>query len=226
MKKIYNISRKESLAVYPKIMENGNDLLSISKVAGEKGRYGIALSLLVLGAEEYTKAIILLLNGHGVNVFDVKELRQAFHIHKRKHEVAILLELTSFIESIMKFEEWNKKRKERKKKNKLPWLDRFILSLKDSIHYLQPIVNMGFNIDWWDKADYYKNRGFYVDYMNELNIPNNITQQDVQIAIPVIRELKKRYRILRIMFAKLPNEEIESFVNQLNEGISLYEVRK
>lgn len=50
---ILNVSTSECAKIYPVIANNGADLLKVSKLSYGIGRHGIALSILILGAEEY-----------------------------------------------------------------------------------------------------------------------------------------------------------------------------
>ena len=85
--KIFNLTLQECKKIYPELAKNGDSLLLVSKLARDKNKIGIAISLSILSFEEYTKAIILLLKAYNVRVFEVKELIQAFSDHKKKHQV-------------------------------------------------------------------------------------------------------------------------------------------
>jgi len=219
MVRFNNLSTEESWRIYPLIAKNANTLLNSSALLYKKDYVGPALSLLILGAEEYVKAVILLLHSHNINVFHVKEITEIFHKHKRKHEVAIFLELSNFVDLAMEFDKWNENRKTRRK---FSFLDRFIENFKSFDKVLYPMAKMGANITWWNNADDYKKRGFYADYTDELILPESILGKEYINASTVVKDLKKRYQFLHIIFERSPESEGQSIVKMLNDGIALF----
>jgi len=216
---IINVPNSECNKIYPVIAKNGSDLLKVSKASSDIGKHGIALSLLILGAEEYVKSIIILLKANGVRVFDVPEIRQIFRDHKKKHEVATFIEFANIIEPIILLSDWNENRKRRKK---LPFWERFIQNLSDFSAALQPFQQISESYNWWEKADEYKKRGFYVDYNNRLQTPNDFIIKDYEKAEMVVNRLIKNYRILNIIFNRLSIEVRKDLVDTFNNGIKLY----
>lgn len=220
MKRIFNIPRKECKEIYPKIAANGDDLIIISQLSASKGKYGIALSLIILGAEEYAKAIVTMLHSFNVKVFKINEFREVFSSHKRKHEVATLIELFNLVEPLMELGNWNIRRKIRKEEFR--WTDRFLLNMNDLVKVIHPIIEIGDNIKWWDKADKMKISGFYVDYSDTLMNPKDLSKNDYLIAQPAVDKLRRNYRLLNIAFNRLQKKDIEDLINVLNEGIDLF----
>lgn len=216
---IINVSNNECENIYHVISKNGADLLKVSKLSADIGRHGIALSLLILGAEEYVKAIVLLLKANGVRVFDVPEIRQVFRDHKKKHEVATFIEIANIIEPLIKLTNWNEKRKRRKQ---LPFWEKFSQNLKDLSDALQPFQQISESYNWWEKADEYKKRGLYVDYNNKLQTPNDFIVKDYIQAGNVVKRLIRSYRIMNIIFNRLPNNVQKELVVTFNSGIKLY----
>lgn len=217
--KIYNLSTEICKSVHPKIADNAKDLQEISKVAFERKKIGVAVSLNILSLEEYTKATIVLLKSEAVKVFEVKELRQAFTNHKKKHETATLLEIINLVEPVIKFAEWNERRLKRKH---LPFIERFVLNIQDFSNALEPLKQIISNIQWLDNADSLKNRGLYVDYSEKLLIPSGLRISDYERADLVCRRIKTDYRLLNIAFNRLKETDKIDFIKTLNQGIDTY----
>lgn len=216
---IINVPNSECNKIYPVISKNGDDLLKVSKLSADIGRHGIALSILILGAEEYVKAIVLLLKANGVRVFDVPEIRQIFRDHKKKHEVATFIELANIIEPIIKLSDWNDNRRRRKQLHFWKKINQNIKELSDALQTFQQISE---SYNWWEKADEYKKRGFYVDYNNKLQTPNDFIKKDYVQAENVVKRLISSYRILNIVFNRSPAELRKQLVDTFNSGIRIY----
>ena len=216
---ILNVSISECAKIYPVIANNGADLLKVSKLSQAIGSHGITLSLLILGAEEYVKAIVILLKANDVRVFDVLEIRQIFRDHKKKHEVATFLEMANIIEPIINVAEWNEKRKKRKH---LPFFDRLVINLKGFSEALSPVQKIVESLEWWEHADEWKNRGLYVDYNNILQTPNDFGKMDYERAESAVKRLIRNYRIINIIFNRSPINVRKELADTFNNGIKLF----
>ena len=175
---------------------------------------------MILGAEEYAKAIITMLHTYEVDVFKIKEFQLVFKNHKKKHEVATLIELLNIIEPLMEIKEWNYNREKRKKEHQ--WIDRFILNAIDSLKILSPVVEIGKSIKWWDNADEIKQRGIYVDYYETLFLPKEYSKTDFIQAKSSADRIKRSYRLLNIAFNRLPKIDSDQLIITLNDGINLF----
>lgn len=216
---ILNVSNSECAKIYPVIAKNGTDLLKVSNLSVGIGRHGIALSLLILGAEEYVKSITIMLKANGVKVFDIEEVRLIFRDHKKKHEVVTFIEIANIIEPLIKIIDWNENRKRRRQ---LPFWNRFLLNLNDLSDALRPFQQISESLNWWEYADEYKKRGFYVDYKNNLQTPNDFIIKDYEQAEAAVKRLIKSYRIINIIFNRSPVKVRKELVDTFNNGIKLY----
>ena len=217
--KIFNISLIDCKKIYPRFAANGDDLIFISKISEQKEKYGIAISLLILGAEEYCKAILILLRAYSVKVFEIKELRKAFSDHKKKHEVAILIEVINLIEYIISPGYCYQKPK---KKESGTFREIFSANTFGIFKMFKSVKLIAESIDWWGKADYFKNRGFYVDFDDKLLTPDDFEKNDYVKALLVVTQLKRSYRKLNIAFNRMSTKRRNELVIDLNQGIKLY----
>ncbi|MBX2925951.1 MAG: AbiV family abortive infection protein [Chitinophagaceae bacterium] len=82
-----NLTPKECLKVYPEVKKNADELYNAAKILANQGLYGKAISLLILGAEEYIKCFLLLLDGHRFNLRNVKKVNTIFKNHINRHSI-------------------------------------------------------------------------------------------------------------------------------------------
>ena len=155
---------------------------------------------------------------------NAKEFKAVFKNHKRKHEVAILIELMNLIEPLTDLVEWNNQRKIRKKE--YSWIDRFILNAIDTLRIIKPVVEMGMNIKWWDSADEIKQKGLYVDFVGKLFTPADFVRTDYDQAKPAVERIKRNFRLINIAFNRLPQQDINNLIYILNEGTKRKTIRK
>ncbi|MBI9065331.1 MAG: hypothetical protein JEZ14_25330 [Marinilabiliaceae bacterium] len=72
------------------------------------------------------------------------------------------------------------------------WLDSTLSVLDKASKALKPIMNLDKNLEWWEKADYYKNRGLYVDFKDHLLLPEDITEGECDLSREIVKKLLER----------------------------------
>lgn len=212
-KSFLNLSSQECLFVYSQIIDNGNSLLETSKIIGANGKYGPAISLSILGIEEWIKGTVLMLKGHGVRITDVPELKCALTgNHRIRHETASLFETMNFLLNIPnKFS----------KQNIVSAVSRLI----DGSESIENVFNnflgtMPFeNMEWWSDADDFKNRGFYVDFKDAVISPLTVTESEFKRATKVVDDMLTS---LRFIHSKFDDKHlVKDVVKLINEGFDL-----
>src|SRR5687768_10725897 len=88
-----NLKGKDTLDVIQALTANAKVLFATADDAALKKNYGVARSLLVLGAEECVKGGLLFLRSIGIKVFTFNEARKALNSHKERHEIAMIVKL-------------------------------------------------------------------------------------------------------------------------------------
>lgn len=191
-------------------------LIDTAQQTASNKNYGLALSLTILGSEEYLKGMVLYFNSVGINVFTIRELRGVLSSHKNRHEMACLIELLRIIEAIIVVDS----SKETRKPNKGFLSDLIDFADKASI-VLKSFVGIADNIVWWEKANGLKNRGLYVDYDGELKLPSSITKEDYNTANKIITELISSFRVIKIAFERMTSEALSKTIADINEGLKI-----
>jgi AbiV family abortive infection protein len=175
----YNSLTKEELKEgFELCYESALNHFNVVKSAEEKEIYSIAVSHLVLCAEESIKAIIIaqriLRPEWEINV-DFVDLPKVFKKHETKHKELKKVH-TVVIDVIEKFY------KDFYNLPKAPAIedkDDELFNIKKKIDIIEKLKQFNY-LDLLDKANQYKNKGFYVDYNNGWKSPNEFTVEDYE----------------------------------------------
>lgn len=150
--------------------ENANDLYTGGIELSKSKKYGAANSLLILAAEEYVKAGVLIIGFCGFTP-DFK-VEQIFVHHNAKHKQAKkMFPVLRFVSTLSKLV----KIKEIKSSNRLHTI------FQKALAVLSLFVNSKEKkfVTWWNKADNQKNIGLYVDYrQSKWQLPSQIEEAD------------------------------------------------
>jgi AbiV family abortive infection protein len=219
--RITNLKPGQCNDIFPEIAKNAYDLFSVAKCAAEKGKYGCATSLLILGAEEYSKAIIVMLHAHCVNIFYIDQAVKVFRDHKSKHDVASAFELLNLIAPVIKIVECVSKSSLRNVEGILNLIVQLSSEFSEGISEAERIFD---NLDWWKNADEFKQKGFYSNYDDILIVPNHISRKEYDNAKVVVERLQRSYRLANIIFTRYPDLK-GNIATLLNQGIVKYNLR-
>ena len=83
----------QCLIAFKEAIINASDHLESSKAIAEIGKYGIAISHLVLGTEEIIKGFLLRLQSIGINLRNIPSIHLYFTDHIIRHKLAVHLNL-------------------------------------------------------------------------------------------------------------------------------------
>jgi AbiV family abortive infection protein len=193
-------------------LENAKKHIRASELLYQDKNMGIAISHLILGAEEYIKAFILLcLNGDSYLIDDYEKI-ELFKNHKFKHKhIALFLQAISNTEA-SKFEK--------------ELFDRFvnnephpsIYSLDG--HYINNVFGLVKLDDekllrlknWLNTANDLKNNGFYVGVVDNWRSPDLFKAEDYQLASECIQILK--YAIEPLFEMPLTDDDLIDYLNR------------
>lgn len=134
--------------------------------------YGLANSLLILCSEECIKCFVLLSVALGVPV--PFEIPQIFSSHQAKHVTG--KELHGFVRAFTFFLGLLSKKRSQKIESILGLAFEFFGDNRE--------------IEWWDKANYLKNDGLYVDFRNnKFRRPQEISEQTYVTSKEIVNRL-------------------------------------
>ncbi|MBN1187368.1 MAG: AbiV family abortive infection protein [Bacteroidales bacterium] len=155
-------------------LENAKSLVKVAQNSADTNEFGIACSLNILAAEEAIKAVVILTR-HYFPQMDTDEFKETFKSHNKKHKSIQLLTFISkyFIDSIYAKYEENKyyfdvvnqlpEETANEIKEKYKYFYKTIESVKKHKNKSDKFDEA---IKWWEEANLVKNRGFYVDIVN------------------------------------------------------------
>jgi AbiV family abortive infection protein len=173
------LSNTECVSTAKQTMMNANALYFDAILLANNGSYGRANSLLIHSTEETMKALILMLDGNGFRFRkEVRGINNLFINHKLRYGLAMFFSILSiFTEDLRSF----------------------ILEIKrDPLHIIDFIKNkeqreaiilqyaqkkikiVSREVQWFARAEYLRQDGLYVDYVDEVKTPLQFTKQDFE----------------------------------------------
>ncbi|MGD0711485.1 MAG: AbiV family abortive infection protein [Bacteroidales bacterium] len=211
-KSFTNLSQTECIEAYKAILANADRLYNDAKFLSEKSSYGTSISLLILSAEESIKALILIMDGYGLQLRNnIKGLNKIFLNHKLRYPVVLILSCFHVISLDLKFMYENYLQEPHTiakcvKGEKLVD-DKFRLFL---IKKINEIIN---EIKWFSNAEVKRQIGFYVDYRDGIISPLQITENDFN---DVLIRIDGSRRIISYLLDKIESNP-EQYKNQLSD---------
>lgn len=224
-KTFLTLDKKESLEVSDHTIKNAIILQDTAKYAAGNNNFGVATSLMILSIEEIIKAQVLFFQGVGIRVHRIKNANKIFSSHKDKHQVASQLQFLKIIEGFINA--WNYKPNKKKYKTDSKLMNTILNGLQDVQSFIEPISlisksveQMKGNVEWIEKANDLKNRGFYVDYKGDIKLPQDVTIETFDKASSINKECIDLYRIIKLSFEKITDAEgKEILIQSINNDL-------
>lgn len=155
--------------------------------------YGLANSHLILAAEEAVKAYIIFTK-HYDSELEIPDFNKYFENHKHKHNT--IRDMTFFFSLLMQMSMISIKptlrllKKNKKNISEKELKEKFEKGIDNLIDYLNSVPKIDNNEQWWNEANNNKNRGFYVNIINNSwQSPNQITEQDYYKSLKIVQEI-------------------------------------
>lgn len=172
------ISQNECLQYYETVIFNSKEHIEISAILAENKKYGSAIVHQILAAEEMTKALVLYVNGKGLNISNIKGFKSFFYKHKPRHILAqFMLTFYTIMKPFMDFY---------KQIKSIDNLETF--NYADFFNQYQEQIEQIADNDWWYNADSLKNKGLYVDYSNRIYTPSSLNENDFRESLKNVSE--------------------------------------
>jgi AbiV family abortive infection protein len=224
MNTFINLSAIQSKGFDEAIFKNAKQLKKDALlIAANNKSYSSATSLLVLSSEEVIKAILVLLHSQEYKVYQIKDAKKFFIDHKVRHEIATILEFLNGIAAGLMTIDQKKEVLEVASSNN----DSFLTKLKNGLNsvkdFLEPISNSLERIKAVQEFDALKNKGLYVDYKDQLIIPQTaIKQYTFRKTKDSVDQIFKHYKIIKLLFhPKLKNHLSQEEINKTKLGLKV-----
>jgi AbiV family abortive infection protein len=200
-----DLTFKEFEGIYPTIELNAKRHFRCAEVLVKAGEHQNAIAHLILGTEELIKAFGGLLTAKRMGIKQQPWFGRLFYHHKTRHE---LIKDFFSIYLLINFSA------DRFKNRKGFWA-----TVGKVIG--NTVIAAG-NYKWWNKADDLKQRAFYVDFVNVIIDPADITIDDYEIAdryVKIFREdiTKLMREIETASPTRLKNMERDFDLNKIGE---------
>lgn len=224
------LSQKECSNLYKSIIDNSERHFKIAKILSKHQEYGAAVSHLVLGAEEMVKALVVYYDGLGLRIRSVKGIKGFFQSHKPRHLFSSMFVMMTYsLKSTMQlFQSYKQIKIDTDcSGNKLNAIEMAMMTNEFDIaetvkafwenegkNYLDRI---GRELDFWEDADNYKMKGFYVDYNGVLETPEDISRDEYQIALKTTNYFRNECMNIINATKDLEQKEREQLITEFNK---------
>lgn len=224
MNTFINLSAIQSKGFDEAIFKNAKQLKNDAiLIAANNKSYSSATSLLVLSSEEVIKAILVLLHSQEYKVYQIKDARKFFTDHKVRHEIATILEVINGIAAGLTTIDQKKEVLEVTSRNNYSFLTKLKNGLISVTDLLEPISNSLERIKAVKEFDALKNKGLYVDYRDQLIIPQTaIKQYTFRKTKDSVDQIFKYYKIIKLLFhPKLKNHVSKEEIGKTKIGLKV-----
>jgi len=181
-KNFMNLNAAECLAASKLLHDNADSLYNSAISLANNSAWGHATSLLIHSTEESMKAFILFLDGNGFQFRkSVDGISNLFVNHKLRYGLAMLLSILHIFSEDLK-----------QLVPKIANLTKLTFDFdKDKeqlgdvfLKYIQTrIKTVILEVSWFSKAEFLRQDGFYVDYIDELKTPLQIKETDFKAVL-------------------------------------------
>lgn len=185
-------SAAQCAELYPVVLANAHRHHKTARVIASSGDHANAVAHIVLGGEEFLKALVLYLDSKELGIRKIAGIHKLFYQHVPRHNVIkIVFSVLQFIQTTGE-------------------------------GFKQGIIGAAFgmirgyykgraNKNWWDKADQLKLNAFYVDYKETVSDPASITEADCQTALLRGSDLAKSVMVLIKYIESMSEKELQDF---------------
>jgi len=193
------------------LLDSAVRLLDCGTALAESGQYGVARSLVILAAEEASRALFYAFYGLGARV---SPEALGHTSHRRRH---------GFIAEQMRFRrlafdgfvaglDFKTRAPPSNEEIQQGWQK--YRSLMDG----EPEARRATIDGWWQRASDAKNAGFYVDYIGaDWRTPGDISREEYGKAVEIVEEFVENAGRAVVGFLQLPAEEQTRIVTNINE---------
>jgi len=188
-KNYMTLNKTECLVAFKYLQDNADSLFNDASTLANSGSYGHATSLLIHSTEEYMKAFIICLDGNGFQFRNrVPGIDNLFVNHKLRYGLALILTLLAIL-----IDDFKVLLPHIQKTYKLTFdLKRDKEQIQNEIFsYMNlRIQTANQEVRWFSEAEFLRQDGLYVDYVDEIRTPLRITKTNYDETLLRITRLR------------------------------------
>ncbi len=206
----FNVKRELLLHYYPEIATNSTAQFKSADSLASIGSYGMGMSHLLISTEEMIKALVVVLDAKG---FDLRKIK-GMDIFFRNHEIRFFIGFITFVvtlfgEDLIKFLEEMKNTPSRTNELSSLLKDKPKMMGKLKWYFLRKIIIIRNELEWFSKAEAFRQNGFYVDSKGSLISPLLYTEEDYNETKNRISKVNKTIQYIIDAFLTDDKELIE-----------------
>lgn len=186
------LSAAECAQFYPAVRANAQRHNRAADTLQKTGDYGNAIAHRILGSEEMVKALILFLEGKGMDLRSLEAIKPLFKFHVPRHKV--FKTLFSALHALHTMSS----------ASQLSFGKALLTLLKGGLETY-------FNTQWWKNAERYKQNAFYADHQGVFNDPLKLTREDCDTAYNYTRTVNERMADVINYVSKMDTQELAWF---------------
>jgi len=188
-----SLTAEECGAFYPIAKSNALRHLRAAKMLYVFGDKANAIAHRILGTEEMVKALLLFLEGKGMELRSINAIKPLFRHHVPRHKL-----FKTFFTSLHAMH---------------------TISVASSLPFGKAIAKLLLgaleaysNVGWWERAEKTKQKAFYADHDNGVyNDPSKLTEQDYRAAYAYTRAVNLRMMDVIDYVSKMNSQELVWF---------------
>lgn len=236
-----NISKKECVTASKEVLKNSDKHFELAEKLYLLNENGSAISHTIIGSEELIKALILHLDSIGFNFRQIKGMKGIFDNHQLRYFISFIIfsfsvvsdELKFFIEKIRNKEIGIEQLEEFNRKMKVDDAEFKVKIFTKIISKIEFLLN---EINWFSNFDLFRQKGFYVDFENEIKTPLQATEQDYTSIMVRIERVRKTVfeiidslndksednkKLLEDILQKVNNEKVYNSISKFIQNVRL-----
>lgn len=186
------LKQEECAFYYPAVRANAQRHLVAADTLKKTGDYGNAIAHRILGSEEMVKALILFLEGKGMDLRSIEAIRPLFRFHVPRHKV--FKTLFSSLHALHTISSATN-----------------LCFGKALATLLKGGLETYFNAKWWENAERYKQNAFYADHQGVFNDPTKLTKDEYLVAYTYTHAVNERMADVITYVSKMDEQELSWF---------------
>ncbi|HKG04999.1 MAG TPA: AbiV family abortive infection protein [Pedobacter sp.] len=202
-----NLNAKESAEVFPSVIDNAERHFAVAHHISTIYEYPNAVAHLILGAEELVKATMLILKSKSVPIKNATGYDMQFFAHGSGHQVLKEFFAVWFgIREILNV---------RRPNNDYTLKEMFNMVVTGFVG----IIKGKDSFRWWEQADALKQKCLYVDFKNELILPDiQVGKSDYNQAYHHVYNFRYEFYLLHHKLLNSSVAELTEFRERLEDG--------
>jgi len=171
----FNVPREELLKFYPEMKLNSKNQYDIGVKLAAEENYGSAISHLLISSEEMVKALVVAFDAKGFRLRNIKGMDIFF----RNHEIRFFVGYLIFIITLFGDDLFTAIKKMKKYPSFALEIKNFYFNeTKLKWYFLRKFIRINREIEWFSKAEVFRQNGFYVDMKGSLISPLKLTKKE------------------------------------------------